>query len=238
MADTTPPVAGIKVPLTKPMKEWPLYLSLAVLRLAQDKTLARSFTTSDAAKMAINNHLNWHETHGNYEWPNFLASGRDFNQAMRLRRALVDDAFGALKLNGRVAIEADGIAAPDSGTTRGKISHSDNKNGESPRTKHRQPCRHGIDTASFDLSPNVDSDPEKNLPHPGLTEEDLVYMMQELIKRANLNISRLDSMGKSREETVHYIHGELLSGYMERRKVRAAKTLRKGSEQSARSQER
>lgn len=78
------------------------------------------YPSGDAGRLEVLNALNWHEAHGEYEWPDF--TGFDFAQAMRFRRALVNDVFGALEKAGRVKIAGEqapvGLATPQNSGKR------------------------------------------------------------------------------------------------------------------------
>lgn len=66
----------------------------------------------DEAKHAILNILNWLEAHDEYDWPDLSRMNFDFSQVMRLRRALVQDVFNALRQAGNLKIVVPGT--PDS----------------------------------------------------------------------------------------------------------------------------
>ncbi|KAK1917306.1 hypothetical protein P3342_000019 [Pyrenophora teres f. teres] len=90
------------VQLAKPA-EWALHVVVAALKFLSSRDAAvLTYTSSDGACMDVLNVLNRHEAHGEYEWPAF--SGYGFAQAMRIRRALVNDVFVALEKTGRVAL--------------------------------------------------------------------------------------------------------------------------------------
>jgi hypothetical protein len=74
-------------------------------------------STPDKAKLEILNSLNWLEAHDEYEWPDFQLHGLDFAQAMKLRRALVNDVFIGMNKGGhlRITPTSGGPAAPSSG---------------------------------------------------------------------------------------------------------------------------
>lgn len=67
----------------------------AALKYASDQTSPTTYASADEARLEILNTLNWYEAH---EWPDFARLGFDFSQAMRFRRALVNDVFSALKV--------------------------------------------------------------------------------------------------------------------------------------------
>ena len=67
------------------------------------------YSSGDAGCLEVLNVLNWQEAHGEYEWPEF--AGFDFAQAMRFRRALVNDVFVALEKAGNVKVVREQAAA-------------------------------------------------------------------------------------------------------------------------------
>jgi hypothetical protein len=82
-----------------------------------------SYTTPDAGRIDVLNVLNWHEAHDEYAWPDFTGMGFDFAQAMRFRRALVNDVFVALQKAGYVRItgEPGVLGTPQSGSKRSGV---------------------------------------------------------------------------------------------------------------------
>ncbi|KAJ8107461.1 hypothetical protein OPT61_g8848 [Boeremia exigua] len=72
--------------LTKP--DWSVYMVAAALKCASDDKTAPTYTTTDEAKHSILKTLNWHEAHGEYEWPDFAGLNYSFDgdeAASRLR---------------------------------------------------------------------------------------------------------------------------------------------------------
>jgi hypothetical protein len=80
-----------------------------------------SYPTPDSGCIDVLNVLNWHEAHDEYEWPDFTKMGFDFSQAMRFRRALVNDVFVALQRAGNIRItgEPGVLGTPQSGLAAG-----------------------------------------------------------------------------------------------------------------------
>jgi len=103
----------------------------AALKFASDQPASVTYASADEARLEILNTLNWYEAHTEYEWPDFTHLGFDFSQAMRFRRALVNDVFIALKKAGNVRVnEGGGVGTPDSAngggraTKRGSVGES------------------------------------------------------------------------------------------------------------------
>jgi len=95
----------------------------AALKFASDQPASVTYASADEARLEILNTLNWYEAHAEYEWPEFSRLGCDFSQAMRFRRALVNDVFVALKKAGNVRVnEAGGVGTPDSGNGGGRAT--------------------------------------------------------------------------------------------------------------------
>ncbi|KAF2683214.1 hypothetical protein K458DRAFT_390481 [Lentithecium fluviatile CBS 122367] len=108
----TPPTSS---QLTKPA-DWAIHLVSACLCPTADTALSTDFDTADAVKIAFYDCLNWHEAHQSYSWPDFVSMGFDFAQSMRLRRALVMDAFIALLKNGNLSVgDASGAGVAGNG---------------------------------------------------------------------------------------------------------------------------
>ncbi|KAF2832673.1 hypothetical protein CC86DRAFT_401422 [Ophiobolus disseminans] len=106
--------------LTKPT-DWASFMVTAALKYASDQNTPMTYTSADEARLEILNTLNWYEAHDEYEWPDFARLGFDFSQAMRFRRALVNDVFVALKKAGNVKLSDVGmLGTPDSSVTRSK----------------------------------------------------------------------------------------------------------------------
>jgi hypothetical protein len=74
----------------------------AALKLASDEKTPVTYSTPDEARLDILNTLNWFEAHSEYKWPDFTGLGFDFSQAMRLRRALINDFSTSLEKSGNV----------------------------------------------------------------------------------------------------------------------------------------
>lgn len=87
----------------------------AALKCASER-LPATYASHDDARFQILKSLNWFEAHDEYEWPDFTSFNYDFSQAMRLRRALVQDIFNALEKAGNLKISVPGT--PDSNTGR------------------------------------------------------------------------------------------------------------------------
>ncbi|CAO2650208.1 Nn.00g015000.m01.CDS01 [Neocucurbitaria sp. VM-36] len=108
----TPTQRSESTQLTKPA-DWALYLVTAALKFSSDTSPSIGYLTPDEGRLDILKTLNWYEAHDEYEWPDFSTMSYDFNQAMRFRRALVNDVFIALQKAGYIKDQADpGASAP------------------------------------------------------------------------------------------------------------------------------
>jgi hypothetical protein len=74
----------------------------AALKLASDEKTPVTYSTPDEARLDILNTLNWFQAHSEYKWPDLTGLGFDFSQAMRLRRALINDFSTSLEKSGNV----------------------------------------------------------------------------------------------------------------------------------------
>jgi hypothetical protein len=84
----------------------------AALKYAAHVKMPVVHASPDDAKYDILETLNWLEAHEEYDWPDFSRHNFDFAQVMRLRRALVNDVFGALQKAGNIRIGT--LGTPDS----------------------------------------------------------------------------------------------------------------------------
>lgn len=99
---------------------------IAAMKCASDVQNPLTYPTPDEARFGILKTLNWLEAHGEYEWPEFSHLNLDFNQVMRLRRALVQDVFNALHKAGTVKTAgAPGTFDSIAGTRRGREGGSE-----------------------------------------------------------------------------------------------------------------
>ncbi|KAF2020165.1 hypothetical protein BU24DRAFT_477317 [Aaosphaeria arxii CBS 175.79] len=91
--------------LAKPA-EWFHYLidAAVAISLEQSEGIVRIYDSANAAKMSILETLSSLAVKGKYSWPVFAAMELDFDQIMRLRRALVTDLYQALLAQGRLRV--------------------------------------------------------------------------------------------------------------------------------------
>lgn len=80
------------------------------------------YLTADEAKYGILKTLNWLEAHNEYEWPEFASLNLSFDQAMRLRRALVGDIYNALHRAGCIKLGVPGTPESSVGVGRDRRS--------------------------------------------------------------------------------------------------------------------
>lgn len=99
----------------------------AALKCASDEKVYAMHASPDDAKHCILKTLNWFEAHDEYEWPDFSRWKFDFSQAMRLRRALVQDVFNALQKAGSIKIGVPGTPDSVTGTRRSRQPNSDGR---------------------------------------------------------------------------------------------------------------
>lgn len=91
----------------------------AAIRAVKDDKLPLKYSSYDEGKTETLRALNFYEAHGEYTWPKFATLGFDFAQAMKLRRALVNDVFNALvKTQDVVVRAAGGLGITDSNKKR------------------------------------------------------------------------------------------------------------------------
>jgi hypothetical protein len=102
-----------------------MYMVTAALKFASDEKSPAIYPSQDDAKLAILKTLNWWEAHDEYQWPDFSRMNFDFAQAMRLRRALVNDVFSVLQKAGNVKIGIAGIPNSLAEVRRNKRSDDD-----------------------------------------------------------------------------------------------------------------
>jgi hypothetical protein len=94
--------------LTYAVADWALHMVTAALKFSSsNNNTSSSYTTPDASRIDVLNILNWHEAHDEYEWPSFTNIGFDSAQAMRFRRAFVNDVFVALQKVGNIRITSE-----------------------------------------------------------------------------------------------------------------------------------
>ncbi|KAF2846215.1 hypothetical protein T440DRAFT_458869 [Plenodomus tracheiphilus IPT5] len=151
MTNIAPTQSNDNAQLTKPA-DWAIHMVTASLKFNSANTRMSTYPTPDAARLDILNTLNWFEAHDEYAWPDFTARGFDFNQAMRFRRALVNDVFAGLQKAGTVRItsETGGLATPNS--ERGRDVRGRVGDGSSMAERKRQ-CKRLDDSDT-----EVDSD--------------------------------------------------------------------------------
>ncbi|KAF1849014.1 uncharacterized protein K460DRAFT_280436, partial [Cucurbitaria berberidis CBS 394.84] len=126
--------------------DWALHMVAAALKFSSDTSPVISYKTPDEGRLDILKTLNWFEAHDEYEWPDFSRLGYDFSQAMRFRRALVNDLFVALHKVGHIKItgEAGVMGTPDSvrGVRETKRTGADSKR----MTERKRRCKRGDDS--------------------------------------------------------------------------------------------
>lgn len=99
-----------------------MYMVTAALKCAADERTAATYISADAAKHSILKTLNWLEAHNEYEWPEFTGQNYSFDQAMRLRRALVADTYTALQTAGNIKLGVPDTLESNVGTRRRRNS--------------------------------------------------------------------------------------------------------------------
>jgi hypothetical protein len=98
---------------------------------AANESKTSTYATPDAGRFDVLNTLNHLEAHDEYQWPDYNGIGFDFSQAMRFRRALVNDVFVALQKAGQIEIAGEpGVLGTQQSS--GKRAHD----GKVPR-RHR-----------------------------------------------------------------------------------------------------
>ncbi|KAJ4372920.1 hypothetical protein N0V83_003211 [Neocucurbitaria cava] len=102
--------------------DWAHYMVTAAIKFASDTSPPISYASPDEGRLDILKTLNWYEAHDEYEWPDFSNMGYDFSQAMRFRRALINDVFLALQKAGHIKTFAEPgpPGTPSSGQQGGK----------------------------------------------------------------------------------------------------------------------
>ncbi|KAF9697885.1 hypothetical protein EKO04_003999 [Ascochyta lentis] len=183
--------------LTKPV-DWAIYMVTAALKCASDEKMAAPHASSDEAKHSILKTLNWFEAHDQYEWPNFSHQNYDFAQAMRLRRALVQDVCNALQQAGSLKIGAPGT--PDSVAGRG--ARRSNGSGDRLMASRKRVCKREANVDGDVMSEHSENPTEDNaLPLEVLTD---------LISRSNLNVDVYLQQKRDSHELADLLHDSLV----------------------------
>ncbi|KAI8931035.1 hypothetical protein NX059_012046 [Plenodomus lindquistii] len=197
MANIIPTQSNDHGQLTKPA-DWAIQMVTAALKFSSANTRPSTYPTPDSARLEILNTLNWYEAHSEYAWPDFTALGFDFSQAMRFRRALVNDVFSAMQQAGTVRINAEvgGLATPVS--DGGRRTRSRGRDGETLAARKRQ-CKRKDDSDT-----EVDSDEEG-----GTIWQDETFLAEvtrKLIGRAKLAIDHVPKGEMAVEDLVNLLH--------------------------------
>lgn len=105
--------------------DWAHYMVIAALRCTTVERSDTTYLTADEAKHGILKTLNWLEAHHEYEWPDFASLHLSFDQAMRLRRALVGDIYTALHRAGSLKLGVPGTPDSTAGGRRDRRSEGE-----------------------------------------------------------------------------------------------------------------
>jgi hypothetical protein len=92
----------------------------AALKVVSDEAMPLRYQSDNEGKLLILKTLNYYEAHDDYAWPDFMALGFDFENNMRLRRALVHDVYVALEKNGRLRVSPQQVLTPSCSSDRGR----------------------------------------------------------------------------------------------------------------------
>ncbi|KAJ4332501.1 hypothetical protein N0V95_009647 [Ascochyta clinopodiicola] len=170
----------------------------AALKYASDEKTGITHASPDEAKHSILRSLNWFEAHAEYEWPSFSRHNLDFAQAMRLRRALVQDVCNVLQQAGNIRIGVPGT--PDSvGGGRGR--RPDGADGRY-MTSRKRICKREA---------NVESDASSE-PSGGQHEDSsfLLEVMTDLVSRTNLDVPVQVQQKRDAHDFADQLHDSLV----------------------------
>ncbi|KAF3035298.1 hypothetical protein E8E12_003005 [Didymella heteroderae] len=161
--------------ITKP-QDWSIYMVTAAVKCLSDEQLPTTFASHDEARYRILKCLNFFEAHNEYEWPDFTSFRYDFSQAMRLRRALVQDVFNALEKAGTLSIRGPGTT--DSNEGRRQAPQSDGA-GRTRITNRKRPCKREVEI-------DVDAVPETS---DAARDAFLLEAMTDLVSRSKVDVA-------------------------------------------------
>ncbi|KZM24075.1 hypothetical protein ST47_g4771 [Ascochyta rabiei] len=179
--------------LTKPA-EWAFHMVTAALKYASDEKIGVTRASPDEAKHSILKSLNWFEAHGEYEWPNFSRLNLDFAQAMRLRRALVQDVCNVLQQAGNIKIGAPGT--PDS------VGGADALQDSRHVTSRKRICKREADAEGDAMSEHSEGQHED--------EAFLMEVMTDLVARTNLAMEAHLQQKRDAHELADQLHDSLV----------------------------